>query len=79
MRYLAVAAVLASFLVACTDEMAPEEGTGSQSVVVQNRLAANRLAANRLAANRLAAHADHGPSVFQVHGQRGRPVGLGHP
>ena len=56
MRQLAVAAVLASLLVACTDEMAAEEGTGSQSVVVDNRLAANRLAANRLAANRLAAN-----------------------
>ena len=56
MRHVAIAAVLASLLVACTDEMEPEEGTGSQSVVVDNRLAANRLAANRLAANRLAAN-----------------------
>lgn len=56
MRHVAVAAVLASLLVACTDEVEPDEGTGSQSVVVDNRLAANRLAANRLAANRLAAN-----------------------
>lgn len=48
--------MLASLLVACTDVVEPEEGTSSQSVLVDNRLAANRLAANRLAANRLAAN-----------------------
>jgi hypothetical protein len=55
MRHVVAALLLASSLVACTDE-AVEEGSGSQSVVVDNRLAANRLAANRLAANRLAAN-----------------------
>jgi hypothetical protein len=55
MRQVVAALLLASSLVACTDDPV-EEGSGSQSVVIDNRLAANRLAANRLAANRLAAN-----------------------
>lgn len=56
MRNVVYALILASSVIACTDPPEEELSGGSQSVVVDNRLAANRLAANRLAANRLAAN-----------------------
>src|SRR5262245_40223696 len=52
MRALLVVAFASSFL-ACVDED-PLEGTTTQSVVGENKLAGNKLAGNKLAGNKLA-------------------------